>query len=188
MGSVVIGRDLLGGLEFSGSSQFQTGQPCGVGASNDYAGVGEVGSFGCGTNTSEGQFWVKNGTPAVLKHFNPNGTGTAKYISTTNGDGSAIFTAPPTGTFNLQTGIRNEIYGPGFQNWNLAMRKKFPITEGTGFEFRAEAYNFINHSNWAQIGQAGGLNLTPTSSQFGEVTQKSTTNPRTLQVSLRYLF
>jgi Carboxypeptidase regulatory-like domain/TonB-dependent Receptor Plug Domain len=185
--STLTGK-LVGGLEFSGSSQFQTGQPCGVGANNDYAGVGEVGSFGCGTNTSEGQFWVKNGTPTTLKHFNPNGTGTAKYISTTNGDGSPIFTAPPSGTFNLQSGIRNEIYGPGFQNWNLAMRKKFPITEGTGFEFRAEAYNFINHSNWAQIGQAGGLNLTPTSSQFGEVTQKSTTNPRTLQVSLRYLF
>ena len=99
-------------------AQFQTGQPCGVGTSNEYAGVGEAGSFGCGTNTSEGQFWVRNGTPAVLKHFNPNGTGSAKYISTTNGDGSQIFTAPPAGTFNLQSGIRNEIYGPGFQNWN----------------------------------------------------------------------
>ena len=54
---------LLGGWELSGSTQFQTGQPCGVGATNDYAGVGEVGSFGCGTNTSEGQFWVRNGTP-----------------------------------------------------------------------------------------------------------------------------
>jgi hypothetical protein len=58
----------------------------------------------------------------------------------------------------------------------------------TTLEFRAEAYNFINHSNWAQIGQAGGLDLRATSSQFGEVTQKSTTNPRTLQLALRYHF
>jgi hypothetical protein len=179
---------LLGGWEFSGSTQFQTGQPCGVGTANDYAGVGEVGSFGCGTNTSEGQFYIRNGTPTVLKHFNPNGTGTAKYISTTNGDGSPIFTQPPAGTFNLQSGIRNEIYGPGFQNWNLNMRKQFPVFRETAFEFRAEAYNFINHPNWAQIGQAGGLQLNPTSTQFGEVTQKSTTNPRTLQVALRYIF
>ncbi len=179
---------LLGGWEFSGSTQFQTGQPCGVGTSNDYAGVGEAGSFGCGTNTSEGQFWVRNGTPTVLKHFTPNGVGTAKYISTTNGDGTPIFTQPAAGTFNLQSGIRNEIYGPGFQNWNLNMRKQFPVWRETAFEFRAEAYNFINHSNWAQIGQAGGLQLNPTSSQFGEVTQKSTTNPRTLQVALRYIF
>jgi hypothetical protein len=185
--STLTGK-LIGGFELSGSAQFQTGQPCGVGTSNDYAGVNEVGSFGCGTNTSEGQFWARNGTPTLLKHFNPNGTGSAKYISTTNGDGSQIFTTPPAGTFNLQSGIRDEIYGPGFQNWNLSMRKRFPINEQTGFEFRAEAYNFINHSNWSQIGQAGGLQLNPTSSQFGEVTQKSTTNPRTLQLSLRYLF
>src|SRR6202035_3306236 len=60
---------LIGGWQLSGSSQFQTGQPCGVGTGNDYAGVGEVGSFGCGTNTSEGQFWVMNGTPKSLKQF-----------------------------------------------------------------------------------------------------------------------
>ena len=179
---------LLGGWELSGSTQFQTGQPCGVGAANDYAGVGTPGSFGCGTNTSEGQFWVRNGTPTVLKHFTPNGVGTAKYITTTNGDGSPIFTPPAAGTFNLQSGIRNEIYGPGFQNWNLNLRKQFPVWRETAFEFRAEAYNFINHPNWAQIGQAGGLDLRPTSTQFGEVTQKSTTNPRTLQVALRYIF
>jgi hypothetical protein len=120
-------RNLLGGWEFSGNTQFQTGQPCGVGASNDYAGVGEVGSFGCGTNTSEGQFWVRNGTPAMLKHFNPNGAGSAKYISTTNGDGSQIFTKPAAGTFNLQSRIRDQIYGPGFQNWNLFMRERFTV-------------------------------------------------------------
>jgi hypothetical protein len=185
--STLTGR-LLGGWELSGSAQFQTGQPCGVGTNNDNAFVGEVGSFNCGTGTTEGQFYVKNGTPAVLKKFNPNGTGSAKYISTTNGDGSQIFTKPAAGTFNLQSGIRDEIYGPGFQNWNLNMRKQFPVYRETMFEFRAEAYNFINHPNWAQIGQTGGLNLTPTSSQFGEVIQKSTTNPRTLQVGLRYVF
>jgi hypothetical protein len=179
---------VAGGWELSGSAQFQTGQPCGVGTNNDFAGVGEYGSFGCGTNTSEGQFWTMNGTPKVLGHFAPNGVGGAKYISTTNGNGAPLFTKPATGTFNSQFGIRDEIYGPGFQNWNLALFKKFPIYRETGFEFRAEAYNFINHPNWAQIGQTGGLNLIPTSSQFGEVTQKSTTNPRTLQISLRYTF
>jgi hypothetical protein len=179
---------LLGAWELSGSAQFQTGQPCGVGTNNDFAGVSEFGSFGCGTNTSEGQFWTMNGTPKILGHFSPNGTTSAKYISTTNGNGAALFTAPATGTFNLQPGVRDEIYGPGFQDWNLALRKQFIINEENSFEFRAEAYNFINHSNWAQIGQTGGLNLNPTSSQFGEVTQKSTTNPRTLQLSLRYKF
>jgi hypothetical protein len=174
---------LLGQWTISGNAQFQTGQPCGVGANNDYAGLGEYGSFGCGTNTQEGQFWNMNGTPTILGNFagatgNPN----AKYLDTT------IFSAPAPGTINLQPGVRNSVYGPGFQNWNLNLFKRFMITEKAGFEFRAEAYNFINHPNWAQIGQAGGLNLIPTQSTFGEVTQKSTTNPRQLQLSLRFSF
>lgn len=178
--------ELLGGWQLSGNMQFQTGQPCGIGTNNDYAGVGEVGSFGCGTNTDEGQFWVKNGTASILKGF--AGYGQAeKYFSTTNG-GSPIFTAPATGTFNLQHGVRDDIYGPGFQNWNLSMKKRFPVTEKTGFEFNADAYNFINHPNWAQIGQTGGPDMNPTSGTFGEVTSKSTTNPRNIQVGLRFLF
>ena len=177
---------VIGGWQLSGSSQFQTGQPCGVGTNNDYAGVGEVGSFGCG---SQGQFWVKNGTPKILKKFSGYpGQQSNKYFSTTNGDGSPIFTQPPAGTFNLQKGVRNSIYGPGFQNWNLNLKKRFPINERAGFEFNADAYNFINHPNWAQIGQSGGLQLNPTSGTFGEVTQKATSNPRNLQVGLKFLF
>jgi len=183
--STITGK-LIGGWQLSGSTQFQTGQPCGVGTNNDYAGVGEVGSFGCG---SQGQFWVMNGSPKILGKFSGYPGQTAnKYFSTTNPDGSPIFTQPAAGTFNLQHGVRNSIYGPGFQNWNLSLKKSFPINERAGFEFNADAYNFINHPNWAQIGQAGGLQLNPTAGTFGQVTQKSTTNPRNLQVGLKFLF
>jgi hypothetical protein len=183
--SSVAGK-LIGGWQLSGSSQFQTGQPCGIGTGNDYAGVGEVGSFGCG---SQGQFWVKNGTPHILKKFSgyPGQQGN-RYFSTTNSDGSPIFTQPAAGTFNLQRGVRDSIYGPGFQNWNLSLKKSFPLNDRSGFEFNADAYNFINHPNWAQIGQSGGLQLNPTSGTFGEVTQKSTTNARNLQVGLKFHF
>ena len=178
---------LLGGWRLSGSAQFQTGQPCGIGTNNDYAGVGEVGSFGCGTNTSEGQFWVINGTPTVQKKF-AGSTGTSQYFATTNPDGSPIFTPPASGTFNLQRGVRNSIYGPGFQNWNISVHKAFPVNERAQFEFSTDAYNFINHPNWAQIGQTGGPDMNPTSGTFGRVTQKSTTNPRQLQVALKFIF
>jgi hypothetical protein len=175
----------LGGWELSGSSQFQSGTPCGVGTNDDFAGVGEYGSFGCGT---EGQFWVMNEAPRHIGGFaGPNGTG-SKWFSTTNATGGPIFTQPAAGTFNLQQGVRDSIYGPGLQNWNLALLKTFPLFKENAFEFRAEAYNFINHPNLAAIGASGGLNLTPNTSQFGEVTGKSTTNPRTLQVGARYRF
>jgi hypothetical protein len=179
---------LIGGWQLSGSSQFQTGAPCGVGTNNDFAGVGpsEFGSFGCGT---EGQFWVANATPRKLKQFSGYpGQSANHYFSTTNAGGSPIYTQPTAGTFNLQKGVRNAIYGPGYQNWNLNLKKMFPINERAGFQFTADAYNFVNHPNWAQVGQSGGLNFTPNAGTFGQVTQKSTTNPRNLQVGLKFLF
>src|SRR5262249_50815448 len=138
----LVGK-LAGGWTLSGNTQFQSGTPCGVGGgSNDYAGVGEVGSFGCGGNTSEGQFLGRNGTPSMPKKFGGNGTN-FKYFNPLNGNGQPIFTQPAAGTFNLQYGIRDEIYQPGLQNWNLNMFKKFAINERTNVEFRAEAYNFV---------------------------------------------
>jgi len=168
---------LLGGWQLSGATQFQTGSPCGIGTNNDFAGVSstDLGSFGCG---SEGQFWTLNGTPQIVGDFASGLKATAnspKYFT-------ANVTPPAAGTFNLQQGVRDSVYQPGFQDWNLMLFKKFAINEHNAFEFRAEAYNFINHPNWS------GPNLNPTSSQFGEVTGKSTSNPRNLQLSLRYSF
>ena len=62
------------------------------------------------------------------------------------------------------------------------MKKSFAINERTGFEFKVDAYNFINHPNWADP------QLNPTSGTFGQVTSKTTTNPRTLQAGLDFKF
>lgn len=165
---------LLGGWEIAGAMQFQTGTPCGIGTNNDYAGVGEYGSFGCG---SEGQFWVLNGPVQI-------NTG-AFAGSVTNSSSPKYFTAnvsaPPTGTFNLQSGVRDSVYQPGIQDWNIGLIKAFPVTERTALQFRAEAYDFINHPNLS------GPNLNPTSSQFGMITGKSGL-ARNLQLSLRLQF
>ncbi|WP_255484275.1 TonB-dependent receptor [Granulicella sp. 5B5] len=175
-----LASKLLGGWRIAGVAQFQTGAPCGVGTNNnDFAGVGEEGSFGCG---SEGQFWVMSEKPKILHNFAGYTGQTGKYFSTTNATGQPIFTQPAAGTFNLQQGVRDSIYQPGFQDWNLSLKKKFAITEKLSSEFTADAYNFINHSNWA------GPNLNPSSGQFGEVTSKSTSNPRTLQVGLHIVY
>lgn len=169
---------LLGGWEISGIAQFQTGMPCGVGSANDYAGVGGVGTFGCG---SEGQFWVLNGTPTVLGQFANTSSSPNQYFAVKNSSGSSIFTTPTPGTFNLQPGIRDEIYGPGFQDWNIGLFKKFVINDRTGFEFRTEVFDFPNHANWS------APNFNPTSSTFGKVTSKTALS-RTIQLSLRWYF
>jgi hypothetical protein len=176
---VTVAGKLLGGWQLSGNTQFQSGTPCGIGSTTDYAGVGEVGSFGCG---SEGQFYNMSGTSQLKKQFAGYSGQTGQWFSTLNPDGSKIFTPPTANTFNHQQGVRDSIYQPGFQNWNLNMKKNFPINEKTGFVFKADAYNFINHPNWS------GPQLNPTSGTFGQVTSKTNSNPRTLQVGLDYKF
>ena len=173
---------LLGGWQLSGNTEFQSGTPCGIGTGNDFAGVGEVGSFGCG---SEGEFYAMTGTPKLLKQFSGYaGQQANKWFTTTNADGSPIFTPPPANTFVHQQGVRDSVYQPGFQNWNLNLRKTFAINERNGFEFKADAYNFVNHPNWSMTSS----NLNPTSGTFGQVNTKSTSNPRQLQVGLTYSF
>jgi Carboxypeptidase regulatory-like domain/TonB-dependent Receptor Plug Domain len=194
-GSGLTGK-LLGGWQISGVTQFQTGLPCSVGVNNDYAGVGQDGSFGCGVGNQ--QLWNVVGSPAIIGGFAANGAKDPHYwFQTTNPDGSPIFRAPAQGTF-AQGYVRDLIYMPGFQNWNLALFKTFAINERTGFQFRAEAFNFINHPNLGgpsgATGTAGSnnsLDLNPNDAAFGKVTSKGG-NPgsgeRNLQLSLRFYF
>ncbi len=195
----------LGGWQISGITQFQTGTPCGVAEQKDYARVGLDSNFGCGVN---GQYYAVSGHPKIIGKFAANGAakdglqwfrtclvsvpvgqscpdGSAAF----NGDDERIFRPPTTGTFNTQL-VRDLIHQPGFQNWNLGLFKSFPIGEQKGFQFRAEAFNFINHPNWGG-GSGGGVNFNPTSSTFGKVTTKGGGlggGERNLQLSLRFYF
>ena len=176
-GKTNLAGKMLGGWQLSGITQWQTGTPSSVGVSTDYVGVGQDGSMSGG-----GQFWVMNGTPEVLGQFAANGASDpAQYFTTKAADGTALFTAPAKGTFNHQDGIRNIIHNPGFSNWNVGLFKKFAITEKTGVQFRAEAFNVFNHPNW------NGATFNPTSSSFGKVTGKNN-DVRNMQLSLRLFF
>ncbi len=167
----------LGGWQISGITQFQTGLPCGVAGASDYAGVGLDSNFGCGTN---GQYWVMNGTPKIIGTFGSNG----QWFDT------SVFSKPPTGTFNTQR-VRDIIYQPGFQNWNIGLFKVVPVSEQVRFEFRAEAFNAFNHPNWGGA-SGGGVQFNPTSSTFGKVTTKGggpgSGGERNIQLSLKLEF
>ena len=167
---------LLGGWQISGVTQFQTGLPCSVAEAKDYAGVGLDSNFGCGIN---GQLYVVNGTPKIIGTFGTTG----QWFDT------SVFAKPAAGTFNTQR-VRDLIYQPGYQNWNLGLFKAIPINERFRLQFRAEAFNFINHPNWGG-GSGGGVNFNPTSSTFGKVTTKGAGvggGERNLQLSLRFEF
>lgn len=177
----------LGGWQITGITQFQSGTPFTIGTNTDYAGIG----------TSTFQPWNVNGNATLSKSDQAfsNGAGDSNYwFRIKNSDGTPIFTAPTAGTFGNQT--KNNYYGPGFQNWNLALFKSFTLHEQHKIQFRAEAFNWINHPNWGGANGSGGFgnppgpqgqpNGNPTSSTFGKVTTKD--GRRNLQLSLKYTF
>jgi Carboxypeptidase regulatory-like domain/TonB-dependent Receptor Plug Domain len=175
----LVGK-VLGDWQISGIVQYQTGTPCNaIQSGQDFAGVGQDANFGCGNN---GQFWAMNGRPHLVKTFGPNG----QWFSTTNPDGSLIFTKPVPGTFVTQR-VRDVLYQPGLENWNMGLFKTFPFNERTGLQFRAEAFNVWNHPNW------NNPSLNPNNlGTFGKVLTKgsgsSGNGERNLQLSLRLYF
>ena len=180
---------LLGGWQISGLIQYQSGTPTSVGRGTDYAGVGVDGSLAGGI----GNYWVYNNSgldyQKTMAH-NSGSTDANWWVYPFNepncnalGTGCTLkWSAPPKGTFNLQPGIRDMIYNPGFENWNLGLFKKFALNERTGFQFRAEAFDAFNHPNWNGVG-TDPTNLTT----FMKVTSKSG-DARNLQLSLRFYF
>jgi hypothetical protein len=62
------------------------------------------------------------------------------------------------------TAKRGTVQGPGFNRLDLGVHRNFKINERISFQFRAEAFNAVNHVNVNAIG------TTATSSTFGEVT------------------
>ena len=179
----------LGGWQVSGTAQFQTGTPTSIGRGTDYVGVGVDGSLAGGI----GQYWVFNNSSLNYTQqmaHNSGNTDAAWWIYPFNETGcSAVdknctlkWTQPPKGTFNHQNGIRDQIYNPGFNNWNLGLFKRFMIRENVGFQFRAEAYNAFNHPNWNGVG-TDPTNLTT----FLKVTGKNN-DVRNMQLSLRFFF
>ena len=177
---------LFGGWTLSAISQFQTGNPATIASGDDFAGVGA----GSGP-----QLWIVNGDPKLSngdKKFS-QGTSDQNYWFRVSQPGktctlgssvfydpaNCVFSRPAPGTISTQES-RGILYQPGFQNHNLTLSKDFYITEGHRIQFRAEAYNWLNHPNW------GGADTTPTSPNFGRVTGKG--GNRELQFALRYQF
>jgi hypothetical protein len=89
-----------------------------------------------------------------------------------------------TGPIGLQGPTRNNLRGPRFSNTNLSLNKHFSITESSGLEFRAEAFNVFNHVNFALPG--GSVADIQQPSTFGVITKDG--GARVMQFSLRFDF
>ena len=92
---------------------------------------------------------------------------------------TAAFTAPPPFTFG--DAGRDIIPGPGNNIFDVALSRRFRVTERSTVQFRAESFNLFNHPNWGIPGP---------NPDFGPFFGKIFTsgNPRQMQFALRYDF
>jgi hypothetical protein len=92
----------------------------------------------------------------------------AQYIN------AAAFTQNATGTFG-DVG-RNTYRGPRYLQTDLALNRSFPLHERLSMNFRLEAFNLLNHPDFAAPGSSGYIGSTTslTSSTFGQVTSTVT--------------
>ena len=78
---------------------------------------------------------------------------------------------------------RRPFYGPGVNNWNIALHKVTKIAESKSLEFRCETFNTFNHTQFYGNGSVDGNINDPT---FGRVVKAAP--PRISQVALKFLF
>jgi len=90
------------------------------------------------------------------------------------------FVVPAFGTFG-NTG-RNILRGPSLVDWDLSLFKTTAITERIGLQFRAEAFNILNHTNLGFPTQTVG-----TPSAAG-IISRTATESRRIQLGLKLTF
>jgi Carboxypeptidase regulatory-like domain len=90
-----------------------------------------------------------------------------------------------SGPLGLQAGSRNNLRGPHYSNFDIGLQKHFPITEEIRMEFRADAFNAFNHTNFELPGASGTADITSPST-FGVIS--TDVAARVLQLALRVDF
>ena len=178
---------VVNGWQLSGITQIQSGANLG-------ANSGE--NFGMNLNNyliPGTQFKVSNasilGTTDIqlnpILTCNPaSNLGSHQYIN------PSCFAIPSAPGVNGPT-IMPAIYGPAFFNSNLSLFKNFKIKERKSLQFRAEAFNFLNHPLWSFNGNNLSLGFNGSTGAvntplFGTVTQKQ--GQRVLQLSTKFYF
>jgi hypothetical protein len=82
---------------------------------------------------------------------------------------------------------RNILTAPGMYNFDFSIAKNTAITEKVGIQFRAEAFNILNHPNFSQpVNQI-------TSAQFGQIivtraTRGDVSSSRQIQLGAKLIF
>jgi hypothetical protein len=110
--------------------------------------------------------------PAVAAHRTLDADGYPQYLNVNN-------FSTPSYTSPFGNSPRNAATGPGYWNFDMGLSKDFTVTEKTHLQFRAEAFNLLNHTD---LGDPNTL----LGGSFGEIT--STLAARELQLAAKIVF
>ena len=75
---------------------------------------------------------------------------------------------------------RNIAQGPGYADWDFSAFKNIRVAEGKEFQFRAEFFNFLNHTNFRLP------DSDISSPTFNQILQAGT--PRQVQFALKFMY
>jgi hypothetical protein len=165
----VPARAVLNGWQLSGVATFQSGAPLGI----SFTQVPAV---------------DLTGTPSISARIQVNGDPVlSKDQRTINrAFDTSVFSAPPKGSLGDPSKVL--LRGPGLNNWDLVLFKKFVIRERLHAQFRSEFFNAFNHTQFSTMGTAAqfSANGAQTNGQFGTYTAAQ--NPRIIQLAFRLQF
>jgi Carboxypeptidase regulatory-like domain len=138
-----IWKTVLGGWQLSGITTYATGTPFSVINGGGSDGTGAADNAGVGDGLGVGSYADVIGKAKVGKPFvAPGGNNVGPLLMN-----PGAFTAPRGLTFG-DSG-RNYLNNPSRINFNMSMFKHFkPIGERLDIEFRAEAFNVFNHTQF----------------------------------------
>ncbi len=179
-------KTVAGGWQYSGLFTWQTGTPFSV-LNTIFSDSGGIANG----ITTAGSYADRVGNPNVLPV--PNSVPCAADPCSPSGVfiyNPAAY-AQPQG-LTLGDSGRNSLRNPSRWNADMALYKNFKPTEKTNLEFRAEAFNVFNHTQWtggtAGVGNSSGNGVY---NQFGAsnfLLPSGAHNPRILQLALKLGF
>jgi hypothetical protein len=94
---------------------------------------------------------------------------------------TGLFSPNPLGTFG--TSARRFFYGPGIDNYDVALRKLTRLAESISMEFRFETFNTFNH---AQFDGANAVDGNRDDTTFGRILRSQP--GRVSQVAVKFVF
>lgn len=163
---------VLGGWQVSGIGTYYTGLPFTVASSTyDTAGLGFIPAI------------VAGGRPKLLCDPNANAPHTVDQWF----NGACFAKQTPAGATGIQNvpgdASRGAVDGPPTARVDFTLSKYFRFTESASIQFRAEAFNVFNHTNFRNLSTSRAIT---NEALFGSVT--SFRDPRVLQFGLKLLF